>query len=326
MHAEVCPGPAAVCCAGDMQAVKLSRELTRQGFSHTEIARLCRSGELSRIRSGAYLAGPDLPADDRDRHRCLIEATVRLSAPESVLSHASAAVLLGLPIWSDTLDRVHLTRDRANGARTKSFVQVHSGSLHAEDVTEVAGLPVTSLARTVVDLGRALPLMRSVAVADAALGRGLSAEALQRTLARAATRKGVGAARRMSTCCDGRSESVGESTSRIVLAQAGVPPSSLQYEVRDEAGHLVGRTDFCWEAYRTLGEFDGRIKYGRLLRPGQDTSDVVYAEKLREDRLRDLGWQVVRWTWDDLARPHALGERLRRAFARGTVGQPPAVA
>jgi hypothetical protein len=80
---------------------------------------------------------------------------------------------------------------------------------------------------------------------------------------------------------------------------------------------MVGRTDFCWEVHRTLGEFDGRIKYGRLLRPGQDASDVVFDEKRREDALRDLGWQVVRWTWDDLGSPSRLAERISRAFARG---------
>ncbi|MBA3529941.1 MAG: hypothetical protein H0T91_11670 [Propionibacteriaceae bacterium] len=82
-------------------------------------------------------------------------------------------------------------------------------------------------------------------------------------------------------------------------------------------GEQVGRSDFCWEETRTLGEFDGKIKYGRLLKPGQNPSDVVFAEKLREDALRDLGWQVVRWIWEDLARPRALAERLERAFARG---------
>jgi hypothetical protein len=43
---------------------------------------------------------------------------------------------------------------------------------------------------------------------------------------------------------------------------------------------------------------------------------VVYAEKIREDALRDLGWQVVRWTYADLTAPMVLADRLQRAFAR----------
>jgi hypothetical protein len=73
-----------------------------------------------------------------------------------------------------------------------------------------------------------------------------------------------------------------------------------------------------WRDERLLGEFDGRIKYGRLLRPGQDPGDAVFEEKLREDALRDEGWGMVRWVWAELARPAALVQRWRRALDRGT--------
>ena len=49
-----------------------------------------------------------------------------------------------------------------------------------------------------------------------------------------------------------------------------------------------------------MAGFDGRVKSGWLPRPGETAADAVYAEKLREDVLRDLGWQVVRWTYADL--------------------------
>jgi hypothetical protein len=45
--------------------------------------------------------------------------------------------------------------------------------------------------------------------------------------------------------------------------------------------------------------------------------DVLFAEKKREERLRELGWQVVRWVWADLYRPDELLQRLRAAFERG---------
>ena len=80
----------------------------------------------------------------------------------------------------------------------------------------------------------------------------------------------------------------------------------------------MGRADFGWEAQRTLGEFDGKVKYGRLLlKPGQSPENALFEEKRREDRLRDLGWQVVRWVWADLFAPSALLDRLHRACARG---------
>ena len=54
---------------------------------------------------------------------------------------------------------------------------------------------------------------------------------------------------------------------------------------------------------RRVGEFDGRMKYGRFRRPGETAEDAVHREKLREDALRDQGWQVARWIWDDLSSP-----------------------
>jgi hypothetical protein len=68
---------------------------------------------------------------------------------------------------------------------------------------------------------------------------------------------------------------------------------------------------------RNGGEFDGKVKYGRALRPGQDPGDAVFDEKRREDALRDQGLQVVRWVWAELATFDVVAARLRRAFVRG---------
>jgi hypothetical protein len=77
------------------------------------------------------------------------------------------------------------------------------------------------------------------------------------------------------------------------------------------------RTDFWWEEFRTVGEFDGKVKYGRYLRPGQAPGDAVFAEKRCEDALRDHGFEVVRWVWDELETFDQVEARLRRAFACG---------
>ncbi len=98
-----------------------------------------------------------------------------------------------------------------------------------------------------------------------------------------------------------------------MLHGPGVP----QQLVRDERGVVVARVDFAWPASGVIGEFDGRVKYGRALAPDQDPVEALWREKVREDLLRDLGWQVVRWTWADLDDPRAWFLRLGRAFARG---------
>jgi len=222
-----------------------------------------------------------------------------------------------LPTWSDELTRVHLTREQRGGGTVRTYVHLHAGSLRADDVVMIDGFPVTSLARTVADLARTSPMMRALPMADAALALGLERSALSDAIERTAGWPGIGRARRTAAFADGRSESVGESTSRLVFAEAGLPCPVPQYEISDVHGRFVGRADFGWENEGTLGEFDGRVKYGRLLKPGQSVGDVLFEEKRREDALRDLGWQIVRWIWADLLQPEPLLERLRRAFARG---------
>lgn len=59
------------------------------------------------------------------------------------------------------------------------------------------------------------------------------------------------------------------------------------------------RSDFDWDG-RLAGDFDGRVKYGRLRRPGERFEQAVMREKEREDRLRGMGIMVVRWIWADL--------------------------
>jgi hypothetical protein len=300
-----------------MRTVKLSKELVEQGYSYMELARMARRAELVRIRRGAY-TDPEPPLDPRVAHLQLLEATLAQSAHESVVSHASAALLHNLPIGTEHLDRVHLTRDRAGQGKIRRYVQVHGLTLDDGDVVEVGGFHVTSLARTVLDLGCALRPLLAVPIGDAALLAGMSTVELAAQLDRSSRRHGIAQARRTAALLDERSESPGESMSRVVFADHRIPAPVPQFRVYDHLGRLVGRTDFGWEAQRTLGEFDGKAKYGRLLlKPGQSAEDALFEEKRREDRLRDLGWQVVRWVWADLFDPAALVERLHRAFARG---------
>lgn len=179
----------------------------------------------------------------------------------------------------------------------------------------VDGVPVTSVARTVVDIARAVSFERAVVIADASLALKLvDREGLAAALVRSTGWPGSPAARRAVAFADGRVESVGESRSRVAPARCGLPEPLLQWDVIGRAGHWLARVDFGWPAFRTIGEFDGRVKYGRLLRPGQTAGDVVFEEKRREDELRDEGLGVVRWTWADLDDFTPVANRLRRRF------------
>lgn len=303
--------------------IVLAAELRERGFDTAALNQLRRDGALRVVRRGAYVLGRATDGPDRSVavHRERLAAVRRQYGDDVVVSHMSAAVLHGLPIWDDQLDRVQLIRNRRGGGRTRSDVIVRGLPLRPGDVVQVDGLATTSIARTVLDLACQQPLRRGVAVGDAAV-RAVSLcypyEDLRPELAEqlraAGGRTGIPRARQAIGLLDGRSESVGESASRVVLVQAGVPVPQLQYEVRDATGTLLGRSDFAWPEHRTLGEFDGRVKYSGQL--GEATEDVLFAEKRREDRLRAAGWELVRWIWSDLQDPTALARSVRQAFSR----------
>lgn len=308
-----------------MEPVFLTRELKLRGVTPHELSRLEGAGELVRVRRGAY-ATPAPPVDPAtvqptdvlaEHHRQLVEATLPQLHPRAVISHGSAAVLHGLPIFADAVRCLHLTRDRRGGGVRRSVVQVHGSPLRTDDVTSIDGVPVTSLARSVADLARTLPYAQAVAIGDKALALGLSPADLAEAIEMAARWAGAAQARRVAGFIDGRSESVGESFSRVGFDRDGIPMPLPQFEVCDDEGRFVGRTDFGWPELRTLGEFDGRDKYLRLRREGETIEEFVLREKAREDALRDLGWQVVRWVWAELFQQQVIADRLRRAFQRG---------
>lgn len=111
---------------------------------------------------------------------------------------------------------------------------------------------------------------------------------------------------------DGRSESPGESRSRVALHAAHFPKPELQARIVTPDHHRVARVDFLFPELGVIGEFDGLVKYRSQLRGSRSPEDVVIAEKAREDALRALGWLVVRWTWRELATPTWL-TRLTQA-------------
>jgi hypothetical protein len=123
----------------------------------------------------------------------------------------------------------------------------------------------------------------------------------------------VATARAAVEFADGRSESVGESLSRVRMADAGLPPPELQLNVFGALGDWLARPDFCWEELGVLGEFDGRVKY---LGTREEVARAVMQEKRREARLREMGWVVVRWEWADLGDLPALRRRVESAFGQ----------
>jgi hypothetical protein len=175
-------------------------------------------------------------------------------------------------------------------------------------------VPVTSVARTVVDLARASAFPAAVVTADSALrDRRVSKAELDSVIAACVRWPGIGRARKVAAFADGRSESALESLARALFHQHGLPVPDLQVWVGDD--EVIGRVDFLWQAYRTVGEADGALKYSN--------QQVAVAQLRRDARLRDAGFEIVHFTWGEILRtPNEVVATLRRAFQRGTARRP----
>lgn len=283
--------------------------------AYDEVVRGPGSTDLRRVRRGAYASASDWAGwDAATRHRARIAAVVAAARHAPVLSHWSAAVVHGLPVVGRPDDRVHVVRDAAAGGRSRGDLVRHATTSAPVPVV-VDDLLVTGVARTVVDLARVGGVAAAVVAGDHALRTGLvhRADVVAEVEALPPGARGARAARRAAALLDGRAESPGESLSRVRVHEAGLAAPDLQHVVRDARG-VVGRVDFWWPQVRVVGEFDGRSKYRGD--DGDDPGEVVWREKLREDRIRATGASVVRWTWQDAWLGAPMVALLRAAGVR----------
>ncbi|AMM18882.1 hypothetical protein AX769_00420 [Frondihabitans sp. PAMC 28766] len=277
----------------------------------------CLRGELVRVHTGGYVAATDLTGlDRRQGHVLRVHAALPRLSPRVVVSHGSAAAIHRLPSLGPPPDRVHVTDPARTTSQAWNGVAKHAGPLPNEDVVMVEGVRVTSMARTAADLALALPMPDAVVVLDYVLHCeladretiGVQLEARPRARARAAAAASLDFA-------DGDAQSPGESWARVLAHRLGAPKPVLQRPFADADG-VIGDVDFWFEEQGIVVEFDGFVKYSqaRYLN-GRTPADVVFAEKLREDRLRacpDVNG-FGRCVWRDLEQPRRLASIFRRA-------------
>jgi hypothetical protein len=298
--------------------VILRRDALAAGIDDNGLRRLVRSRDLVRIRQGAYAVWPVWQsADDAERHTMLVGAVMRQYDAHVVLSHVSAAVLHGAPTWGLDLASVHLTH-LEGGGRIGARVIHHHGTCRAADVTRSHGHWITTPGRTVHDASTVVATEAAVVLASDFLHRRLTTLDELRMLETSRNKwpytLGMNVVLHLA---DPRFESVGESRCRFLFWSQGLPAPVPQFEVLHPDGRLAGRVDFAWPEHRLLVEFDGRVKYTRLRRPGESVEEAVLREKRREDELVEItGWRILRLTWADLATPEATAERIRRLLTR----------
>jgi hypothetical protein len=294
-------------------------EAAEAGYADRDVTRMMRGRVWHRIRRGYYTYA-DIWADldDVGRHRVRGLAVAFSLGSAVALSHVSAAVMHGVSVWNVDLRRVHVTRLDGGAGRTERDVVHHEGLCLDDDVTELDGHRVIVPDRCVVEAASRVSQEAALVMFDSALHHELfdvdTLRARYELMAPWPFMRHLHVPVRMARP---GSESIGETRGNWLCWVFHLPAPKPQFKVYDADGVLRGICDWGWPEHRLLGEFDGQVKYGRLLKPGQDPGEVVFAEKYREDLLRELsGFGMVRLIWVDYERPRATAARIERQLRR----------
>jgi hypothetical protein len=174
------------------------------------------------------------------------------------------------------------------------------------EVTRVAGLPVTTLARTAFDLARQLPTGDAVARLDALMrATPFRVEDVCLLAGRYPGARGLRRLRAALPLIDPGAASPKETWLRLLLIDAGLPAPETQIPINDD-WRIVGVLDMGWAKYQVAAEYDGdhhrtdRRRYAR--------------DQWRSRKLEELGWIVVRVIAEDKSAD--VVRRVRDALIR----------
>ncbi|MGX5714892.1 hypothetical protein [Arthrobacter sp. MAHUQ-56] len=301
----------------------LSRDRLHHGLTPNELAKRVKARALFRVRHGVYIEGPAWrELEPWEQYRVRIQAAAETFEKPTVFARHSAASVLKIPTIGLNHPVQALTF-KNDGGRSRAGVRRHFAARAGLRVVQIEGLLVTDRIRTVLDLAAFSPFTEAIAPLDHVL-RPDPAMRIP-ALDKAGLEAGIGslysaaAGRRIRTAldfADPASGSAGESWSRALIHVAGFEVPTLQKRFTDSGG-LVGYADFFWKRSKVVGEFDGLGKY---LKPeflrGRTTAEAVIAEKERENRIRALGFHVVRWDWTDLNAGRLEGKLAAAGVAR----------
>lgn len=287
--------------AGRQHGVVARRQLVAVGFSHRAIDRRIERGRLHLVHRGVYAVGHRLTTV---RGRWM--AAVLAAGPGAALSHLAAAALWDLVRYSGL---PHVTVPGRAGQRPG--LCVHYGRIGPDEVTTRAGIPVTTLARTLLDLAAVLSPQRfAAAIAEAERRRLADSPSLPELLERYPGRRGIRAVR--AALADARlgldvPHSELELRFTEFVASHAIPHPELNVPIR-----VVDRSievDCLWRSARLAVELDGRAWHS--------DAEAFETDRARDRALVAAGWRPIRVTWRHLHdAPDALAGEIRSALHR----------
>lgn len=278
-------------------------DLRDLGLDPEWVVQMRRRGIARRVRHGAYaLARTYDRLGEVERFAVRCRAVADKLGPRAALCGTASLAVRGYPLVGADLTFVDVVRLDDNAGRKQAAVRHREFPLESSDLVEVDGRLVTSEARAIWEAG--VPARSSLVLMDHALHiEAVTRAQLEEVGQSFACWAGAQAPRAALELADGRAESAGESVTRWAFAICRLPMPDLQYVVRDADGRPLGRSDFVWLDYRTLGEFDGKVKYGRGFVEGKAPEDVVMDERTRERLLCRQRFGMLRFLWGDVWSP-----------------------
>jgi very-short-patch-repair endonuclease len=279
-------------------------QLQLHGLGKAAVAKRAKDGRLHRVHRGVYTVGrPHLT------QRGHWMAAVLACGHKAVLSHRSGGALQG--IRNDHRAKIDVTVPSPS-ARSRPTIDVHTSlTLEPADITIVDGIPCTTVARTLVDLGDVVSHDAvKQAVDRAEVLRLFDGRAVHEAIERAGPRRGAGTLRAVleSYTEPALTEEGIEESFLALCRKASLPSPAVNTWIALHDG-VSYKADFLWRAEKLVAETDGRDVH--------TTRKAFEHDRLRDQRLTLAGFTVVRFTWRQVAdEPRRVSEALRTLLAR----------
>ena len=272
------------------------------GISSSALSRQVSSGALERVLPQVFRS-PFIPMTSRQR----VLAAVLWAGPDAIASHASAAVVWALEVSAGNISELWTPTDRR--CRSGSVI-AHRGIVEPIDRRTRDGIPVTSAARTLIDLAPRLDEEALEAAVENVLHRGLTTRTMLERRLDALGGKGR----------------AGSSALRAVLANRGTAPLESRLEVKlwkilrrveprpvrqfvTRVGAKKYRLDVAWPHLKVAVEADGYVAHGGRR--------AFVADRQRLADLVSAGWTVFPVTWEDCTgNPEGLLQRIGAVLIR----------
>jgi hypothetical protein len=286
--------------AARQHGVVSRRQLAALGISRRAIGHRLENGRLHPLHRGVYAVG----------HRVLPQnaayMAATLVADHAVLSHRSAAALWG--IRPTERERTEITVPRA--LRSRPRLQIHQARVESDERTVRHGIPVTTPARTLLDLAAVLsPTRLERAVTEAEIRRLTSPTSLDALVARHPNRPGTAAVRALLD-----QDRIGQAITREELELRFLTFLDDERLPRPQTNAIVElsdrpRTVDClWPGHRLIAELDGFATHG--------TRRAFEQDRARDRALQAAGYRTIRITWRHLAEdPRTLAAEIRALLA-----------